>query len=199
MPVNTKITFSDAELVKLRDKDWILTKHIISGRMGRFLNEQVPVINHFFEPVIRQHALQELISIKPKFSKGENYLGLPYQMLDYPALFSKEEVFALRTLFWWGNFISITLQVSGKYKNAFEQKLLTNIRESSLPVYACISEDPWLHHFEENNYQQAAAVDDAALLSKNFLKLAFRFNLEQMNEMPLLLADGYEKFSGLLK
>ena len=32
-----------------------------------------------------------------------------------PAVFSKENIFAIRTMFWWGNFFSISLHVSGKY------------------------------------------------------------------------------------
>src|SRR5436189_6462548 len=42
-----------------------------------------------------------LPNTRGKISKGENYLGYPWQILDYPRVFEKENVFAFRTLCWW--------------------------------------------------------------------------------------------------
>ena len=52
----------------------------------------------------RQQLPVEFFDVSPKISRGEQYLGLPYVMLDYPRIFSKENVFAIRTFFWWGNY-----------------------------------------------------------------------------------------------
>ena len=54
-----------------------------------------------------------IVQSTPKIAKGENYLQLPYVLLDYPRCFDKENIFAIRTMFWWGNFFSITLHLSG--------------------------------------------------------------------------------------
>ena len=51
-------------------------------------------------------------------------------MLDYPALFKKDEIFALRTMFWWGNFMSITLLLSGGYKETFATVIEENCLRS---------------------------------------------------------------------
>src|SRR4051794_13074066 len=45
--------------------------------------------------------------IDPKTSRGENYRGLPYVILDFPRQFTKVDVLAVRSFFWWGNFFSI--------------------------------------------------------------------------------------------
>ena len=38
----------------------------------------------------------EMLFHSPKISKGENYKGLPYVMLDYPRCFGKTDIFAIR-------------------------------------------------------------------------------------------------------
>ncbi|HEY6901247.1 MAG TPA: hypothetical protein VI233_11410, partial [Puia sp.] len=55
----------------------------------------------------------------PKISKGENYKGLPYVMLDYPRLFGREDVLAIRTFFWWGHGFSVTLHLKGEYRQQY--------------------------------------------------------------------------------
>ena len=62
---------------------------------------------------------EEVLIQSPKISRGENYNGLPYVMLDYPRCFGKEDVFAMRTMFWWGNFFSITWHLKGKYSKEY--------------------------------------------------------------------------------
>src|SRR4051794_24734884 len=57
--------------------------------------------------------------LHPKISRGENYRGLPYVILDFPRNFGKEDVFAIRSFFWWGNFFSITLQLEGSFFNQY--------------------------------------------------------------------------------
>ena len=67
----------------------------------------------------------------PKISKGENYKDLPYVMLDYPRCFQKEKTIAIRTFFWWGNFFSINLQLSGEYKEQALPSLQSNFLRSA--------------------------------------------------------------------
>jgi hypothetical protein len=35
-------------------------------------------------------------------------------------------VFAIRTMFWWGNFFSVTLHMKGNYREHFQEKLIGN-------------------------------------------------------------------------
>ncbi len=43
-----------------------------------------------------------------KISQGENYLSYPWVILDFPKLFNKHEIFAFRTLFWYGHCLLYT-------------------------------------------------------------------------------------------
>src|SRR5439155_23777572 len=67
--------------------------------------------------------------------------------------FTPENIFAIRILFWWGNFFSLTLHLSGQYKSLLLPKAeaafdLLHTRQ----YYIGINEDPWQHHFEPENY-----------------------------------------------
>ena len=107
-----KIRLSKEEEALINRTDWILTKnHILQKVKQLFSNLQS-----------RQHLIlqgmlslqPEIVNSSPKISKGENYKGLPWLVLDYPRLFEKESFFAIRTLFWWGNFFSTTLHLVRK-------------------------------------------------------------------------------------
>jgi len=78
--------------------------------------------------------------VSPKISRGENYLGLPYLVLDYPRLFRPDAVLAIRTFFWWGHFFSSTLQLSGGYKTEFLSRL-----QAAQETFSKHHIDPFLH------------------------------------------------------
>ena len=147
MPDKTKITLSAKELELVSNKEWILTKRVII--------EKVCQLFAMLASSMQQYTLtnasvlpDEVGAIDPKISKGENYLQLPYVMLDYPRYFTKADTLAIRTFFWWGNFFSIHLQLSGIYKEAVMPSLVDKFYELQKMGYSiCIGKDPWNHHF----------------------------------------------------
>lgn len=185
-----KIRLSQVETELVNNTEWILTKNAILEKVKQLLGR------------IQVHYRQELESFPqlppeirmstPKISKGENYRGLPYLVLDYPRCFNREEIFAIRTLFWWGHFFSITLHLSGLYKKMAEEKIIR-----SLPLlvqndyFICIAEDPWEHHFEENNYLPLSACEtheiEKWIRERSFIKLAVKTGLQRWYECEELL------------
>ena len=89
MADKTKIMLSEQEQQIVNDTQWILTKQAIIQKVYYLFNEQVPVITALFSGTNPEHT-GKLLSAVPKISKGENYNGLPYVILDYPSLFDKE-------------------------------------------------------------------------------------------------------------
>ena len=88
-----------------------------------------------------------------KIFRGENYLGLPYLILDYPKHFSKESVFAFRTMFWWGNFFSFTLHLQGKALEERRNDLIKKIPSlKHKDIYICMNDNPWQYHYGKGNY-----------------------------------------------
>ena len=201
MADTTKITLSDKELSLVTNTDWILTKHVIIEKVYGLFAANIPVI----KSVLAKAGTvlpDEVRSSVPKIYKGENYLQLPYVMLDYPRCFNGKDIFAIRTMFWWGNFFSITLHVSGEYKHALKETLLKNERLTGSQFYIGVNEDQWQHHFEENNFLALGDLtkeQQIKLQAQNdFIKLALKFDLNQWNNMPALLQEGYDKIAGIL-
>ena len=149
----TKVQFSQPEIDLMYNAEVILTKNKVVEKMKLMLEDlQTEMMEYAGETklALSQH---DFFQNNPKISKGENYLGLPYLILDYPRKFDQENILTVRTMFWWGNFFSITLHLAGSFKNKLEQKIANKyylLADSD--YYIGINEDPWVHHFEESNY-----------------------------------------------
>src|SRR5688572_24832334 len=104
-----KIQLSPDELVMITDTTWILAKQ----RIIKKVYELFAVVAEDFKLAltVSDPFPTGISQQSAKISKGENYLSLPYVMLDYPSAFSKTGICAVRTMFWWGNFFSITLHL----------------------------------------------------------------------------------------
>ena len=118
MSDQTKIQLSPFESQLVNNSEWILTKNLIIKKAQQLLEEVQESIWRY-TTVSRVNLPGEVTAISPKISKGENYHGLPWLTLDYPRYFQKEKVFAIRTMFWWGNFFSTTIHLSGQYKERY--------------------------------------------------------------------------------
>lgn len=141
----TKLMFSDAELQLALDVEVILTKNKIIqkvydqfGTLGTLLFDGYGSLRKLY-PV----ALNAI----PKISKGENYEGMPWVMLDYPRCFNKKVGnFACRIFFRWGHYYLLQFQVS----KSFLPDLMHILRQKKVPVslfkypiYVGYPEDPW--------------------------------------------------------
>ncbi|RYG35601.1 MAG: hypothetical protein EOO01_31385, partial [Chitinophagaceae bacterium] len=102
---SSKLQLSAEELTMVQDSHWLLTKNSIMQKANVLFGECAAWLQANFPSQPSDHAV---LFNSPKIARGENYEGLPYVMLDYPRLFGKENIFAFRTMFWWGNFISVT-------------------------------------------------------------------------------------------
>ena len=134
---------------------------------------------------------------KSNISKGENYKNLPFVILDYPSIFQKNDIFAYRTMFWWGNYFSATLHLQGKYLDYYRNKLLSNFSLLlNKDIYICINDSPWEYHFESNNFEMLQPKHLEILEKKNFIKLSKKIPLEDYNSISQF---SYDYFSHLLK
>jgi hypothetical protein len=193
----SKITLSAEELQLADNTEWILTKRTIIDTAVLLFAQLAEQFKIHAEQ--QSHPLAEtIIHSSPKISKGENYRMLPWVILDYPRSFQKDQVFAIRTMFWWGNFISISLHVSGNYARSLQRVLQNEMALKSLnDYYLCVNTAEWEHHFEPGNYRPIQTLTAAEVknitYSKQFIKLAIKFELQQWNEMPELLEKEFLK------
>lgn len=159
-----KIQFSPAEMELMNNAGIILTKNRVLQKI-RLLLEGVQ--EEMVHRVYRESAFSghDIFQAPPKISKGENYLGLPYLVLDYPRHFNSVNIFTIRTLFWWGNTFSSTLHLSGDQKEAFLpaiEQAYTLLKGQQYSIG--LNEDPWQHHFEEDNYRPIADIDQDSFI-----------------------------------
>lgn len=189
-----KIRLSQKEMELVDNIDFILTKNEILRKtallLGNLQEQQQAYLN-----TIPGQLLPEKKMIPPKISRGEKYNGLPYMILDYPRVFEKENIFAIRTLFWWGNFFSTTLHLSGNYKELFKEKIMYAFDVLKKEgYYSCTNDDEWHHHFEEDNYVILTTknVFEESIHQKPFLKLSKKIPLHQWESADGILFNNFK-------
>jgi hypothetical protein len=196
---NVSLSVKEKELVM--NADWILTKNALMKKARRLL-ENVQRLQHVILQDANASIPAEILVTPAKISKGENYLGLPYLMLDHPRHFQKPDVFAIRTMFWWGNYFSTTLHLSGKYKEAYSAAISGAYTQlSKNGFFICVHPDEWQHHFENDNYSEISSVsqkDFASIVEdKPFVKIANRISLADWDDASVQLSGIFRKLIGV--
>jgi hypothetical protein len=186
---NVKLSAAEIDLVK--NSHFILTKNKIINYVyelfGRLTNKYI------YELEVNNNIPKEVLSVSPKISRGENLEGLPWVMLDYPRFFNQEDVFAIRTLFWWGNFFSITLHLKGKYCN-------NKITEAFAKDWSiCINEDEWRNDFETDNYKALSDCTNTTVENLKFIKIAKRVSLDNWENAELILMRELKEINTIIK
>lgn len=201
MDSKVKIAFSQQELARIYDSSFLLSRNLIMEKMYALFYHFSQTITA--SPAHQSYRFPEATNIlSPKISRGENYNGLPYIMMDFPALFSKENIFAFRTLFWWSNFFSFTLHLKG---TPLAEKLDTIIRNMDLtrdgPIVYYSGADAWNHNLMDKNYlpfSDPAAVRRQAT-AYGFLKLSRKLELARYAELEQVGLITYELFLTLTR
>jgi hypothetical protein len=190
----TKITLSAKELEMVCNTDWILTKQAIIEKVYQLFGDFAADI----QPQANSLLAEKICSTLPKISKGERYQNLPYVMLDYPRYFSKNEIIAIRTFFWWGHFCSVTLHLSGRSKTAAMPILLEQfvfLQQNDFSV--CVNNTPWEHHFGQDNFMPVKAIsmkEFRQLLEREmFVKIAKKIPLQEWEKISLFIRQSFSQ------
>jgi hypothetical protein len=131
--MGAKLQFSAEEMRLVSDPAWILTKNSVVRKVVGMFGE----LSGEWREILPWDC-------DPRISKGEQYKGLPWVMLDYPRVFGKEDIFAIRTLFWWGHYFSVTLHLKGEYLRTYLPVILERRVELEAAGYwPGVSDDEW--------------------------------------------------------
>ena len=183
------MSLSDKELMMIEDTDFLTSKiNIIAEIENLFAETKIRLLE-----IIKKRDDVFLLNnefSKSKISKGENYRSLPFVILDFPAVFDSKNIFAFRSMFWWGNFFSTTLHIQGKYLELYKANLLYNF-ELLLHqnIYICIGETPWEYHFGKDNYVQLSKEHKEFFEKSKFVKLSKKIPLEQIEFIPQIVSS----------
>lgn len=163
---------------------------MLLGNVQKELLSQTPSFLHNLSP-------------SPKISRGENYLGLPYVILDYPRIAKGDDLLFIRSMFWWGNFFSSTLQLSGKYKEEFAKRLINAYGALTTHQYFVgVNTDPWNHHFEKDNYQKMESLSREAFAliveERAHIKIAAQWPLSEWDTAANKLTGSWKLLVSLI-
>lgn len=190
-----KVKFEKEELELLTQPEFFLMKKRLGVKINDLLTQCIPVIQHELE---RNSSIlpQNLIDSNPKISRGENYLSFPWQILDYPRIFGKEDTFALRTLCWFGNGISLSLLLGGeiaKRYSVFIEDNFSLLTENDFHI--CIYKDPFVHHFEKDNiircsqFIETGNTIHSLVENHQFIKIVKLYSFEQIDSIPQKIGE----------
>ena len=178
--------FTAKELNYLQNTDFLRTKRsLISGFIEWFEKIQVDII-HLIDSGKFQLP-DGAITRAGKITKGENYKDLPFVVLDCPRFFSKNDIFAYRSIFWWGNYLSNHFLLKGHYLDLYRGKFSEAwpfLREQE--VYLDLSNNPWNHDLSTQDYVRTSQLNteefDKIVEQADFLKLVWRMELDQWKD-----------------
>lgn len=105
--------FTDEEMALLADQHFFRAKAKIMEKVRHSL-----MATH---AVLKEEVASAALVTPPDFNpanchfvKGEHLELFPYQYLDFPKHFHASNVFAFRTLFWWGHHVVCALLLEGE-------------------------------------------------------------------------------------
>lgn len=194
---------TEEELQILEDQKFLLLKESVSQKTIKYLAE----IEQSLKEPIRKSSFafpSNALTKSGKISKGENYLGLPYFILDCPRLFTKKEVFAFRTMLWWGHEFSCTLHIGGEQIKRIDDKFLLQLKREGISndSYFCISKSPWDYHFESSNYVPTSQLNLGEMKNhireNDFIKISRFIPVNQWAMFKSFTLESFARFLILL-
>ena len=189
----TSLTTYEMQLVT--DPQVLMTKNSIIKKVSEIFGE----LAEKYKKEISNKIPDSKTLINPKISKGENYKGLPYVILDFPRQFNKTDIFAIRSFFWWGNFFSITLHLAGQYHQKYATAIKNAIDERFYEEwYIGLLGNQWEHHFESNNYLSLSQGIDYDIAELPYLKLAKKIPLNKWDETNTFFIKNFTLLSETL-
>jgi hypothetical protein len=193
-----KVTLSPNELELVNNADWILTKNTVIGKVYTLFGD----LSEMYRAELNKHPvfiLPEADFRSPKISKGEQYEGLPWVMLDHPRHFSATDIFAVRSFFWWGRFCSITLHLSGKFQERYAGSIQKYFADAGKckDWYIGSGTDQWQHHFREDNYLPLEKRQER-FSALPFLKIAKKIPLREWDLLPIFFEENYRDILSML-
>ncbi len=138
-----------------------------------------------------------------KISRGENYKGLPYVVLDYPRLLTRTNVLNIRLLFWWGHYFTMSLHLAGDVWESNKNRIIgALVREEFGGFYVQYEGSAWendlsLPFFNESSMLEKNNFD--ALLKSSFIKIVNRLAIDEVEQLENFSLTTFEKFIPLLK
>ncbi len=192
-----KFEFNKEELAVVNDKEFLALKNSII--------ENIVSLFSRLEKALRNEWHDEYLELPKtgKITRGEKYKQLPYVVLDFPASFTKTDILAYRSIFWWGNYFSNQFILRGSYLNASKSKLIENFKLlKKSGVFLDISADPWNHDVNVETVKPIKEITvekySEYVMNNPFYKLIWCISLEDANKFISFSSDNMNIVKSLI-
>lgn len=136
-------TFTSEEVGLITDDHFFRVKARIMGKMRRLL-EQLHAAYQEELSDVKLLAPDDFDLTRCQFVKGEHLEDFPYQYLDFPKHWSRDEKFSFRTLFWWGHHVVFALFLEGPHLLQYKRNLVNRFQDvADRRISLCLSPSPW--------------------------------------------------------
>ncbi len=117
-----------------------------------------------------------------KISKGENYLNLPYLVLDLPKIDGNHFPILCRTLFWWGKYFSFNVFIRKDAYDmvSFEKKIKS---QSMKGIHVLQSDKIWQQDLDTEDYNQVSKWPENIITEGPYLKLSIKHPIEEIDTL----------------
>lgn len=187
------VRLTDQERRLLQDTTFFPSKAAIAEKVKHWLMELRDALSREMET--GRFLMPDGTDVRQgQLVKGEHLLDFPYHYLDCPKYFSQGEMFAYRTLVWWGHDVVFALILQGHHLERYKANLLAAYdqladRELSL----LMTDTPWEWRRDDTYLLPLRldnrAVVEGALAGRPFLKLHRHVSFDHRAIIDGLLAD----------
>lgn len=137
------ITFTSDEVNLIADEDFFMAKARISAKVRQTL----AALHQVLREELNGRDLIVPKAFDPdafQFVKGEHLEDFPYQYLDCPRHFTREEKYSFRSLFWWGHHVVFAMILEGSHMRRYKQNLINRYLDvADRKICLCLSSSLW--------------------------------------------------------
>ena len=182
--------FDERTLHLLNNKQFYNDLIIAETRVQALLEACAVEIKAAWEPLLTSD--DPLLRSAAKTTRGNNFLGYPWTIIDFPRKFEADGFLALRILCLRGHCFSITLHLSGEPFKYYLKNIIA--RKSQIPSHYFLSanSDEWMHIIDEKNYwrmDQSEIDFSKEIQNSTYLKIAHKIPFEDADSLPRIAGE----------
>ncbi len=195
MRSNLTTIFSTPELELMQATGFLEMKRSVTKKMYILFNEVRDSIktSEFLDRLQLPYPLDRETG---KITRGEAYRQRPWVLLDFPRYFKRPDIFACRTMFWWGHPFICTFHLAGRELQRFAHALADHLPQfTALNTWIATGADPWNHIPEKPDFRLASEWKPGQVLQQaenGFLKICRTLSLEDYRNLPQFARESYD-------
>lgn len=169
------------EFSLISDQSFLKQKRLISDKISKTFGEVEVTLKG--SGLCQSPLLPDGSLIKSgKISKGENYKGLPYIVLDFPRFSDGKKLLIYRTMFWWGNYC-LCMLISQNCGHRLSVP-------PSTPYLLNIGDTPWNYDLSDPNWIQLNQTSIPSTLP--FLSIARKVDFSDFDQLSDISRTTFE-------